>query len=179
MNAHTLSRSLGFFSIALGAAELLAPRQLAATIGINDDHDNLIRSLGARELASGLAILSGTHTKEAVWSRVAGDAMDLGLMAAALNSDRTDRSRLTAAMMVVAGVTALDAFTSVRLARGPRIDPKWRYTPAGGRAGIDRAALRHAANGASNTPPLPTAGSSAVGQPLELASMPQTAAPLT
>lgn len=172
MNAHELSRALGFFSIGLGLAELLAPRRLAESIGIHDDHDNLIRGLGARELASGLAILSGTHTKESVWSRVAGDAMDLGLMAAALNSDRTDRRRLSAAMLAVASVTALDVFTSVRLSRGPRIDPKWRYTPPGGRAGIERPARRRVA--AESLTENTGASASGPGQPLELADTRQT-----
>jgi hypothetical protein len=138
MNSHAVARQLGFFSIALGLAELLAPRQLARAIGVDDDNDTLIRGLGARELASGFAILSAQHTVPSVWSRVAGDAMDLGLLAAAFKSENTNRRRLTAAMVAVAGVAAVDLFTSLQLSRGPRIDPSWRYTPAGGRAGIRR-----------------------------------------
>ncbi|ACB73668.1 hypothetical protein [Opitutus terrae] len=174
MNAHTLSRSLGFFSLGLGLAELLAPRKVAAVAGINDDHDTLIRSLGAREIASGLAILSGTRTKEAVWSRVLGDAIDLGLLAAALNSPRTDRRRLTGALGLVGAVTALDVFTSVRLQRGPQIDPSWRYTPARGRAGIDLAA-RGKRGSAMLQAASPAATDTPTGKPLELATEPQQA----
>lgn len=190
MNAHDISRGLGFFSLGLGLAELFAPRQVAQAAGIHDDHDLLIRSLGARELASGLAILSGMHTKESVWSRVFGDAVDLGLMATALKSPNTDRRKLTAAMIAVGGVTALDLLTSLRLTRGPRIDPQWRYTPENGRAGIavrdSRAAPALAgapAPGASARTEIRASSTNGerpkpAGQPLELASEPQQAEPL-
>lgn len=190
MNAHEISRGLGFFSLGLGLAELLAPRKVAQAAGINDDHDLLIRGLGAREVASGLAILSGMHTKESVWSRVLGDAVDLGLMAAAAKSPNTDRRKLTAAMIAVGSVTALDVFTSLRLTRGPRIDPKWRYTPANGRAGIEVRNHRQlpapvaAAAPVASAPTEIRAPSSngerpkPAGQPLELASAPQQAEPL-
>lgn len=168
MNAPSLSRGLGFFSLGLGLAELLAPRQLARALGLAETHDPLLRSLGARELASGLALLSGLRTKEAMWSRVAGDAMDLGLMTAALASPRTDRRKLTVGMLAVAGVTALDIYTSVALTRGPATEPSWRYTPAGGRRGLPAT---------TPTPALPAAPP-AGAQPLELTSAAQTAEPL-
>jgi hypothetical protein len=177
MNAHELSRGLGFFSIALGLAELFAPRQLAAAVGIRDDHDTLIRSLGARELASGLAILSGIRTKESVWSRVAGDAIDLGLMSAALTSPRTDRRKLATGMLAVAGVTALDIATSLALTRGPEIDPSWRYTPTSNRSGLPQKPAPVIST-STETSVEPHASADPVAQPIELAQAPETAEPL-
>jgi hypothetical protein len=177
MNAHELSRGLGFSSITLGLAELLAPRKLAAAVGIHDDHDTLIRGLGARELASGLAILSGLRTKESVWSRVAGAAIDLGLMSAAFTSQRTDRQKLAAGMLAVASVTALDIATSLALTRGPEIDPSWRYSPTSNRSGLPSGPASVISTSAE-TSVEPHASADPVAQPIELAQAPETAAPL-
>ena len=50
--ADRAARALGWFSIGLGMAELVAPGRLARMLGL-DGKDGLIRSFGARELASG------------------------------------------------------------------------------------------------------------------------------
>lgn len=176
MNAHEISRGLGFFSIGLGLAELLAPRSLATAIGIRDNHDTLIRTLGARELASGFAILSGLRTKESVWSRVAGDAVDLGLMSAAFTSPRTDRRKLAAGILAVAGVTAVDVLTGLALTRGPAVDPSWRYTPATDRRGLPQGASVVSARSPAVVDP--TASADPIAQPIELAQTPEVAEPL-
>lgn len=149
MNAAQLSRGLGWFSIGLGLAELLAPRKVAEAIGAEERHENLLRLLGARELAAGIGILGRPKPTGFMWSRVAGDAMDLGLLAAAFRQLEsrpapfrqfrdTERRRLTIALAAVAGVTVLDLLVSVRLSQKPAADPAWRYTPAGGRSGLRR-----------------------------------------
>src|SRR5215217_6046530 len=84
MNAAQFSRGLGWFSIGLGLTELLSPRRVARLIGVSDDHDRLIRVLGAREIASGLGLLARPKPMGFAWSRVAGDIMDLSLLSAAL-----------------------------------------------------------------------------------------------
>ncbi|MGN6642365.1 MAG: hypothetical protein ACTHKU_05125, partial [Verrucomicrobiota bacterium] len=48
----SLARGLGWFSIGLGLAGLLAPRRLGRTAGVGE-HPGLIRLIGLRELASG------------------------------------------------------------------------------------------------------------------------------
>jgi uncharacterized membrane protein len=116
MNEQQLARGLGWFSIGLGLAELLAPKRVAETIGI-ENRDGLLRSLGARELTSGIGILSGQKRPAWLWSRVVGDAMDLGLLGAALASPRNDRRRLAGAIAAVAGVTALDVLSSLNASR--------------------------------------------------------------
>ncbi|HYD85492.1 MAG TPA: hypothetical protein VEA63_15605, partial [Opitutus sp.] len=126
MNAAHFSRGLGWFSIALGLTELLAPKKLARAIGVGEGHENLLRALGAREIASGLGILARPKPTGMVWSRVAGDAMDLALLGFAYEARGTDRRRLTAAIIAVAGITALDVATAIRLTQPPRADPRWR-----------------------------------------------------
>lgn len=124
MNQQSLARGLAVFSLGLGLAELLAPRQLARLAGINDDHDNLIRLLGLRELTSGLGIMQGAPGPF-LWSRVGGDVMDLALLGAAARSNNNDRARLNIAMAAVAGVTILDVLASVLTTRDWS-EPGWR-----------------------------------------------------
>lgn len=99
-------------------AELLAPRRIGSAIGVKGGH-GILRSMGLREIASGVGILShGEPPPAAVWSRVAGDAMDLGLLGVAYGTARRKaRPRLKAAMIAVVGVTLLDVLCSRRLSR--------------------------------------------------------------
>src|SRR4051812_16308227 len=109
-----LARGLGWFSIGLGLAEVLAPGGLAKMIGV-PERRALFRALGFREIASGVAILTQTQPAPGLWSRVGGDAMDLALLGAAFGSGRTSKGRLAGAVAAVAGVTALDVICSKRL----------------------------------------------------------------
>jgi uncharacterized membrane protein len=52
-----------------------------------------------------------------MWSRVAGDAMDLGLLGTAFASDRAQKGRVAAAAAAVAGVTLLDVICGGQLSR--------------------------------------------------------------
>ena len=61
-----LAMGLGWFSLALGIAELIGVKRLRRAIGL-EGREALIRAYGAREIATGLAILS-THDATAwVW----------------------------------------------------------------------------------------------------------------
>jgi len=95
----------------LGALELLAPAQLARLIGVADTPRNrlALRALGARELVAGAGLLVPRRPGRWPWSRVAGDVVDLALLAGILASNRRNRgARTTGALAVVAGVTAVD-----------------------------------------------------------------------
>jgi hypothetical protein len=105
-------------------AELLAPRQLARLIGVDEDNENLLRALGLRELGSGVGLMQGSPSVF-LWSRVGGDAIDLGLLVAALNSKRSNRNRVIGAIAAVAGVAALDLAAALLMSRNPA-EPGWR-----------------------------------------------------
>ena len=77
-----LVTALGWFSIGLGIAQLLAPRTMARAIGAPES-TNVMRTVGAREVAAGVGILSRREPSGWLWARVAGDAMDLALIGAA------------------------------------------------------------------------------------------------
>ncbi|HTU99190.1 MAG TPA: SRPBCC family protein [Luteitalea sp.] len=107
-----LATGLGWFSLALGAAEIAAPRTLARLIGIPDDPRllSVLRAFGAREIASGVGLLAQPGHPGWAWSRVGGDAIDLAFLGSAANEESSDRQRVALAALAVAGVAALDLF---------------------------------------------------------------------
>jgi uncharacterized membrane protein len=111
-----LAKGLGWFSIGLGLTEIVAPRTLARLIGVRPQ-PRLLPALGLRELISGIGILAQTRPAGWMWSRVAGDAIDLALLGAATTSERTDETRWRMALGNVAGVTLLDIACAVCLSR--------------------------------------------------------------
>ena len=116
-----LAQALGWFSIGLGAAELIAPSHVARFIGADDTEStrNTLRVFGARELAAGLAVLSQPDDARWMWSRVGGDALDLGWLGRSMADGASDRQRLGLAAAAVAGVAALDVLTARGLGRLP------------------------------------------------------------
>ena len=109
-----MARALGWFSIGLGVAELIAPRGVAKITGTKN-HRALIRSYGLREIASGVGILTTPRPATWLWSRVGGDVLDLASLAAAIASPRNNRGKALGAAAVVAGVTALDILCAQKL----------------------------------------------------------------
>jgi uncharacterized membrane protein len=120
--ADRVANGLGWFSIGLGAAELLMPDQMARIIGIreNDKRRKILRTYGLREMAAGVGILAQRDSGRApyVWSRVAGDLMDLSSLGASFGSRGSNKGRLTFATAAVLGVTALDVMCSAQLSNG-------------------------------------------------------------
>src|SRR5215218_4555305 len=117
-SAKRLAKGLGWFSVGLGLAELLAPRAIANISGVSKKHTGLIRLYGLRELASGVAIFSQEKPTEAVWSRVAGDALDLVSLGYACTSPEAKVGRITFATANVLAVTALDVICAMQLSNG-------------------------------------------------------------
>lgn len=113
------ARGLGWFSIGLGLTEFLVPGRLGRAIGV-DDHETKLRMFGIREITSGLGILTQRQRPAGwVWSRVAGDAMDLNFLFKQLDCDRSEKARVALAIAAVAGVTVLDLLCSMELTRDP------------------------------------------------------------
>jgi uncharacterized membrane protein len=117
-----LAHALGWFSLGLGATELLAPRIVAKLAGVNGKHTALIRFYGLRELASGIGILAQKQPTASMWSRVGGDVLDIASLGAAFASPTTKKGRLAFATASVLGVTALDVFCARQLTRDSNAD---------------------------------------------------------
>lgn len=131
-----LATFLGLFSIGLGVAELLAPGGVARLIGVRNTRRNrqTLQAMGARELMSGVGILSRHHPDGWMWSRVAGDALDLSLLGAAMTDETTQRGRAAAAVAAVAGVAALDIFSAMQLSN--EMAPRRTHADADGRESL-------------------------------------------
>ena len=108
------ARALGWFSIALGVAEFLAPRTLSRVMGLGEDYPRLIPLMGFREIATGWGILASEDSKPWLWMRVAGDAVDLSLLGAALADDDSRQGCVLRTTAAVSAVTALDIATAVQ-----------------------------------------------------------------
>ena len=82
-STYALAQGLGWFSIGLGMAEVLAPGHLARFLGM-EERTELIRAYGAREIMSGIGILAQQDPTPWIWARVGGDALDLATLATGL-----------------------------------------------------------------------------------------------
>lgn len=114
-----LANLLGWFSLGIGLAEIVAPGSVARLIGLRDSKRNraMLQSMGARELMSGVGILTNRQSSRWMWSRVAGDAIDISLLGVAMNENRDGNGRTAAATAAVLGVTALDLYCATQLSR--------------------------------------------------------------
>jgi hypothetical protein len=109
-----VARGLGWFSIALGATELVAPGRLARALGL-EGRERLLQAYGGREIGAGVWALSDTPAP-AIWSRVAGDVVDLATLAAGLRgADEEQRRNAWVALAAVAGITVVDILTAASL----------------------------------------------------------------
>jgi uncharacterized membrane protein len=125
-----LAKGLGWFSVGLGLAELLAPGIMARLTGFPDNGGTrtLLRTYGLRELGAGVGILSAAQPAGWVKARVAGDVLDVASLIAALGSGSSDKTRLAISTAAVLGVAALDILCGQNLTSGsrPASGAKWK-----------------------------------------------------
>lgn len=112
-----IATGLGWFSIGLGVAEVLAPGKVAQLIGLEDSSRSrkVLRSYGVREIAAGAGILLQPQPAGWLWSRVAGGVVGIASLGRAMSSENNNRTRLGIATAAVAGVTALDYLCTQKL----------------------------------------------------------------
>jgi uncharacterized membrane protein len=116
---------LGWFSVGLGLAQLLAPRQMAQLIGA-DEEDSTTRAalmgVGLRELTTGIGLLSKSRPAAWAWARLAGDVMDLALLGYVWQQNGVSRERMLGVGGTVLGAAWADAQTAIELQRA-RLNP--------------------------------------------------------
>src|SRR3954452_6115732 len=118
-----LARNLGYFSIALGVTELLAPKAIGNAIGLNGI-EPVIRAYGAREVATGVAILTSHDPAPWIWARVAGDMADIATVATGLQQGNPKKENSALALATLAAVTLVD----IACAKGLRAEKGGRKT---------------------------------------------------
>ena len=114
-----LAKALGWFSLGLGLTELIAPGAITRALGMQGK-EGLVRAFGAREIGHGLLTLS-PDKQVGLWSRVAGDGLDIATLMGGLRDDNPKRDNVAIALAMVLGVTLLDVIgaqsTTVRHSR--------------------------------------------------------------
>jgi hypothetical protein len=108
-----MARNLGWFSLGLGALEILAPERITRALGI-EGQEGLIRAYGLREIAAGMLSLS-IEKKVGIWSRVVGDGLDVATLMGGLRDDNPKKGNVAMALMMVTGITLLDIATAKKV----------------------------------------------------------------
>src|SRR5215210_746621 len=86
---------------------LVAPGWLGRTTGLGE-RTKLLRTFGVREAVNGVGVLMQRRPALGLWARVAGDALDTAVVVKALRNNEGPRKRLTATLVALLGVGALD-----------------------------------------------------------------------
>ena len=114
--ADRMAKAIGWFSIGLGLTELFAAERLTRALGM-EGKEALVRAYGVREIGHGIVSLS-TEKHLGLWSRVAGDGLDIVTLIPEMNHDNPKRTNVGIALAAVLGVTLLDI-----IAAPGRLDP--------------------------------------------------------
>lgn len=117
--ARTMATASGWFSIALGATKLLAPRAMAHWLGMRHGAP-ILKAYGAREVAAGVGILVLPSKSPGVWSRLAGDALDIATLVSIAIENPAKKRNLAVATAAVFGATAADIACAALLHNEPR-----------------------------------------------------------
>jgi len=93
---------------------MLAPKPMAKWLGMRHGVP-ILTAYGAREVASGVGILTIGNKAPAMWSRVAGDALDIASLVSVAIERPSKWRNTTLPLAAVAGVTAPDIACAVAL----------------------------------------------------------------
>jgi len=98
---------LGWFSLGIGALEIVAPaalsRRLQLPIG-----SKVVQGFGIREIMTGLLLLRAPASPAGPYARIAGDILDLAVLGLAISRSERHRGAALAATASVVGVSILD-----------------------------------------------------------------------
>ena len=136
-SAQALAQGLGWFSIGLGLAEVIAPGKLARALGM-EGNETLIQAYGIREIATGVGIFSSNNPAPWLWGRVAGDALDVATLATGLAGDNPRKGSVGLAIAAVLGVTALDVICAQSLSQEAQAAARLPARDYSGRSGFPR-----------------------------------------
>jgi len=117
LSPQTINKFLGWFSLGLGAGELLFPRRITEGTGVRSE--TLVKAFGLRELASGATLLAAPSNPVGPLGRVGGDILDIVAAGReAFRADNPKRNGAIFALAFVGGALLLDAYATYRAAQG-------------------------------------------------------------
>lgn len=112
-DADLIVRGIAWTSIAIGAAELLAPRRTRAAVSVGIA-GWWMRLRGLRSIAGGVALLLSDRTTTWLHRRSIGHALDVVTLARGHGGGVAERARNAAAIAAIGGLTAVD-LTAARM----------------------------------------------------------------
>jgi len=109
MDYKKIGLGLGYFSLSLGALEVVAPGRLSRFLGLGDSKAarNTIFAFGLREMLAGGILLRGPAVSANAWNRVLGDAIDAGALGLALRPS-SRKGAVVGALGFVGAAAAID-----------------------------------------------------------------------
>ncbi|WP_245808432.1 hypothetical protein [Deinococcus hopiensis] len=112
VDAKQVARGLGWFSLGLGALELAAPGKLTEFLGVRQER-TVVRAYGLREVLAGMGLLmQPTRLGTWMWSRVAGDVLDLATLGMAKPGEPNGRKRTADTLAFLTATTVLDVLVA-------------------------------------------------------------------
>ncbi len=124
------ARNLGWLSIALGAAQIVGARHVNAALGLRP-HSVVPVVFGTREIMQGILCLS-VDKRAGVWSRVAGDALDIAFLMRVLDRRTPQTGNVKAALTSVLAMTAVDLAVAILGSSRASGTPSRRYADRSG-----------------------------------------------
>lgn len=118
----TSGNLLGWLSLGLGFAALAGSKRILNWLRLGGNTRALwtLRAIGVREVVTGLGILSQAQQPRWLWSRVAGDAIDLGLLGYLGTGKQPLKERAQIGLSAVTAVAALDLASALMARRAQR-----------------------------------------------------------
>lgn len=125
VDARRVARGLGWFSLGLGALELAAPGKLTGFLGVRQER-TVVRAYGLREVLAGVGLLTQpTRMATWMWSRVAGDVLDLATLGTAKPGEPNGRKRTANTLAFLTLTTVLDVLVARALTLEKARPPTW------------------------------------------------------
>lgn len=107
------AKALGWFSIGLGVSQLIGADRLLGMFG--GRRTGITRLYGLREIGTGIALPTASDPTPWVWTRVAGDGLDLGSLAGGLRTGSPRKGNRLLALLFVAATGAVDVACARRV----------------------------------------------------------------
>ncbi len=156
-----LAQGLGWFSLGLGAAEIVTGAAIARWLG-KPELTPVIRAYGVREIVTGVGILGSKDATPWIWGRIGGDAVDIATVLPALEERNPQRGNAMVALMALAGATALDVVCARNLTQAPLTPPRRIRIDYGRRSGFPEPPKAMRGRAKDFKPPLDIVGPEAM-----------------